>query len=161
VLELASGKVARIAVGAPELRAQLGTEATIPTEALVVRITDARARYLAGASSSDLAAGLAKGDRDVPGWVESVTGLIESAATYRTPAVPRDRFWAVLEDPTQPESARAGAAVALRVRLDDGERSRLRVATAACASKELSGALEAVEQDDDEGLERALRSLRA
>ncbi len=161
VLELSSGNSARITVGSPKLGTLIGPAGAIPAEALVLRITEARARYLAGASPSDLAAGLARGDRDVRGWVESVKELIEGAASYRPATVPRDRYWAGQEDPTQPASARAGAAVALRGGLGDGERSRLRVAKAACASKELSGAFEAVEEDDDEGLERALRALRA
>ena len=44
---------------------------------------------------------------------------------YRAAAIPRERLWAVVENPAADPSAREGAALALSATLDDDDRSRL------------------------------------
>ena len=128
-------------------------------ETLVARINDARALHAAGGSSSDLASVLARSDRDMGGWIRALKGVLGDAPTFRTPAIPPDRLWRVLEDPTQPAPLRAGAAVALRERLSDGDKERLRVVAATCASNDLRRALEVIERDDSDALEQALETV--
>ena len=157
VLALGSGDVTHEVVrfGLPDGDLQVTT--------LLARIADTRARFQDSEASSDLANVLARGDRDVHAWNVALQALMTQAPTYRTQPVPLERLWCVLEDPKQPATARAGAAVALRGRLDEEAKVRLRVATAACASAELRGAfIAAAEEDaDDERVERALRAMRA
>jgi hypothetical protein len=127
----------------------------------IQRITDARTLCLAGASVSHAASVLARGDRDVRGWRQALGTLLGSSTAYRTPSVPPDTLWRVLEDSTQPPPLRAGAAVALRETLDERGRDRVRIAMSTCASGELRGALEATLEDDTDALERALESIDA
>jgi hypothetical protein len=166
VITLASTTNEVVRYGLGGARKVYGAESAVALEACFARIVEARARHLAGESASDLASVLSRGSRDVLTWRRSLEGLLGDSATYRTPALPPDRLWRVLEDPTQHEAARAGAAVALRGTLDDASRGRLRVATAACASSELRGAFEATldEGNDEEHegrIERALKAIRA
>ena len=159
VLELTSGEIARFGVGG-QSRFE-GAAGELAINAVLTRIAEARGAYATLGASSDLASVLARGDRDVPTWRASLRSLLGDATTYRTPAVPPETLWRVLEDPTQPATARAGAAVALRGTLDEETRVRLRVATATCASAELRGAFEATlsEEEDEAVVERALGAI--
>jgi hypothetical protein len=126
---------------------------------LVERIREARARHAEGAPPGNLANVLGRGGREVGAWVSALAGVLGGASTFRTPAVPEDRLWRIVEDPAQPSPVRAGAAVALRARLDEGGRGRLRVAADACASAELREALEAAGEDDEPAIAQALAKI--
>lgn len=106
---------------------------------LVARIkTLAEQHAIAGADLSMLA----RGNRSTDEWLREVSLVSDEHASFRTPAVPPDVLWRVVEDPTMASTARAGAAVALRARLDDDGRARLRVLADACASPRLRIALQ-------------------
>ena len=129
--------------------------------ACITRIAETRARFAAGVAPADLATVLRRGDRDADSWLRSLEAIFGDPTTYRTAPVLPDQLWRILEDPTQPEAARAGAAVALRRRLDDDGRARLRVASATSASGSLRAALEAVETDDEQAVREALEPMDA
>jgi hypothetical protein len=57
---------------------------------------------------------------------------------------PRDELWRAVEDPTADPSTRAGAAIALRGALSEGESTRLRAAAEACAAPKLRVALDKI-----------------
>lgn len=114
---------------------------------------------------------LARDDRSTRDWLRDVTLASDEHASFRTPAIPPDELWRVVEDPVAAATARGGAALALRARLDDAGRARLRVVADACAAPRLRTALQTVASpSDDEALEetfddlhdepRALRSAR-
>ena len=65
----------------------------------------------------------------------------------------------VVEDPTASGDVRAGAAVALRTRLDEEGKARVRIAAEATASPQLRVALEAVAGESDEVAGEALAEL--
>ena len=130
--------------------------------AMKARIEEARTRAAAvTAESRDVTAELARGDRALGAWIESLSGLVDRPASYRVAAVPRERLWSALEDVTQPAEVRAAAAVALRTRLAEDEKPRLRIAASACASPRLRVALEAAEREDDAKLAEALDEVHA
>jgi hypothetical protein len=106
---------------------------------LVARIkTLAEQHARAGADLSMLA----RGTRTTSEWLRDVAHASDEHASFRTPAVPPDVLWRIVEDPTMVSTARAGAAIALRTGLDDEGRARLRVLADACASPRLRIALE-------------------
>src|SRR5262249_62187220 len=82
----------------------------------------------------------------------------DGAAGLRSAAVPDEELWRVIEDPTAPMDARAGAAAAIGRDLDEAGRTRLRVAAAACAAPKLRVALSAVA--DEEEIEGAFAENR-
>jgi hypothetical protein len=88
---------------------------------------------------------LTRGERDLEAWIQemSILGTADLYG-YRTIAIPRERLWAVLANPGADPSARQGAALALRVRLDDDERDRLASIGHKTASPHLRIALDAV-----------------
>jgi hypothetical protein len=93
---------------------------------------------------------LLRGERPIDVWIAEMSALgAADAFGYRTIAIPRERLWAVLENPTADPSARQGAALALRERLDDEERERLMVVGQKSASPHLRVAIEAVTSTPD------------
>lgn len=108
---------------------------------LVDRI-DARVEQLRGHGAE--VALLARGERSTREWLHEVSLASDEHATFRAPALPVDELWRVVEDPALATTARAGAAFALRSRLDDAGRSRLRIAADACAEPKLRAALRRV-----------------
>jgi hypothetical protein len=84
----------------------------------------------------------------------------EDAGGFRDPKIPPERLWRIVEDPSAPASARAGAAVALRAKLDDDGRTRIRVAADATAAPKLRVALESTAAEDDQAVRDALDELR-
>ncbi len=88
---------------------------------------------------------LARGSRSIDEWMQQMAMLgAGDAAGYRVMAIPRERLWAVLENPGAAASAREGAALALHARLDDAERERLEAIAEKSASPRLRIALDAV-----------------
>lgn len=93
---------------------------------------------------------LARGERAVEAWIRDVSALgAADAFGYRAIAIPRERLWAVLENPSADPSARQGAAIALRDRLDEEERERLMAVAQKSASPRLRIAIDAVSTTPD------------
>ncbi len=93
---------------------------------------------------------LTRGDRELDAWMQEMSMLgTADAYGYRTNAIPRERLWAVLENPGADPSARQGAALALRARLDDDERERLVTIGQKTASPRLRVAIDAVARAPD------------
>lgn len=93
---------------------------------------------------------LTQGDRELGAWIQEMSMLgTADAYGYRTIAIPRERLWAVLENPGADPSARQGAALALRARLDDDERERLASIGQKTASPRLRVSIDAVARAPD------------
>jgi hypothetical protein len=88
--------------------------------------------------------------RSTAEWLRDLSSAATANPSYREQAIPSEELWRVVEDATAPATARAGAAVALRVALDEEGRVRLRAAADACAAPRLRVALEAVASASDE-----------
>lgn len=88
---------------------------------------------------------LERNNRPIDEWIREMDRLgAGDVLGYRAIAIARERLWAVLENPSASPSAREGAALALRARLDDDEAERLRTIGKKSASPHLRVALEAV-----------------
>lgn len=92
---------------------------------------------------------LARSGRTTAQWLRDLRLANEAIATFRTPAIPNQVLWSVVEDAAAPPSHRVGAAVALRPTLDHPARARLRLAAQACAAPQLRVALESASAEDD------------
>jgi hypothetical protein len=131
---------------------------------MLAKIEHGLAHHRALAPAEDEAL-LTRGERDLDAWIEEMTFLgTADAHGYRTITIPRERLWAVLENPVAEPSAREGAALALRARLDEDERDRLLAIGQKSASPRLRVALDAVAQTMDPpelrvALERAAEEL--
>jgi hypothetical protein len=138
---------------------------------LIERINE---RVAAHGARTDDAPIFARAGRQTDAWLRDVITAADVNASYRSPAVPPDELWRIVEDTTAPATARAGAAVALRPALDASDRVRLGAVADACAAPRLRVALEAVASsdedearlhgaldplDDDDGKERRQLSL--
>lgn len=110
---------------------------------IVARIEEGMAAQRALAHADDEAM-LARGERPVEAWIRAAEALGQGDAGYRVAAIPRDRLWAVLENPAAEPSAREAAAIALRVQLDEEERERLDHVAQKSASPRLRITLDAV-----------------
>lgn len=126
--------------------------------AFVARIADGISRHRAGTTHVDVDA-LCRGGRDSEAWLDALPATVDARASFRSPALPPAVLLRVVEDATQHEDARVGAALALRDTLDDESRARIRAAAGACASTELRHALEAAAAEDDARLVRALDAV--
>ncbi|MGD0527424.1 MAG: hypothetical protein ABSE49_19945 [Polyangiaceae bacterium] len=91
-----------------------------------------------------------RGHRSADIWLRGIDATREDVTSFRSPAIPADALWRLVDDAGAPVSARAGAAAALRLRLDDAGRARLRLLADACASQPLRAALEAVASGEDD-----------
>ena len=109
--------------------------------------------------SVDAASLVARGGREVDEWMKALAAIANPATSYRAAAVPVDSFWRVLEDPAAEPTARVGAAMALRDKLDDDARARIRVAAENSAHPKVRIALDALAADRDEELRAALDEL--
>ena len=117
--------------------------------AIIERIDQGLAQHRALAPAEDEAL-LTRGDRDLDAWIDEMNILgTADAYGYRMIAIPRERLWAVLENPGADPSARQGAALALRERLDDDERERLVSIGQKSASPRLRVAIDAVARAPD------------
>lgn len=81
---------------------------------------------------------------------------VRRATGYRVPAVPSEALWRVALDPACDPEVRSGAVLALRPRLDDAGRARLRDVAKACAAPRLRVAISAAAEEDDTALFDAL-----
>lgn len=122
---------------------------TMRRAAMIDRIEQGLSRSRALAPAEDEAL-LLRGERDLDAWIQEMNFLGASDTHgYRTVAIPRERLWAVLENPNAAPSARQGAALALRARLDDEERERLVSIAHKSASPHLRVAIDAVAHAPD------------
>ncbi len=127
-------------------------------DALVQRIEDARAAFVADEGTGGAEALLAPGGREVHRWLQDVRDLA-GARTYREARLDEERLWRMVDDVTVPPATRVAAGLALAV-LDQPSRVRLRVAAEACAAPRLRVALTRVaEGATDAELEEALAPL--
>lgn len=94
---------------------------------------------------------LARGSRSLDDWLRDMRALgTGEAGAYRTISIPRERLWAILENPSADPSAREGAALALHAALDDDERARLAAIGVRSAAPRLRVALETLAETQDE-----------
>jgi hypothetical protein len=89
----------------------------------------------------------ARGTGETSDWLARLRSL--SAGSYRQAAVTVNDLWAVVRDATAEESARVGAAAALRSSLSPREVTDLRALGEACASPRLRVALQRVAEESD------------
>ena len=123
---------------------QLPLPKHLDTDAILERIDQGLTHHRALAPAEDEAL-LTRGERNLDAWIDEMNILgTADAYGYRMIAIPRERLWAVLENPGADPSARQGAALALRARLDDEERERLVSIGQKSASPRLRVAIDAV-----------------
>jgi hypothetical protein len=92
-------------------------------------------------------------------WIAELVRASEGTVPFRSPAIPHDALWEIIEDASAPVLARAAAAIVLRDQLSDEGRARLRVTAEACAAPKLRVALETVATDDHADAAQLLESL--
>jgi hypothetical protein len=152
-----SGK--RVNVATTPARRRNPSYADVNRAAVEERIREAQRAFLQHRATNAEAL-VARSGRTTEDWVEALRALAVSD-DYREAAVPREALWRIAEDPAAEPTARAGAAVALRGRIDEADRARLRVAAESSVSPKLRVALEAAATDgsDDGELHAALEGL--
>ncbi|MEJ7727785.1 MAG: ADP-ribosylglycohydrolase family protein [Polyangiaceae bacterium] len=127
--------------------------------AIARSIADATARWRCGPMAPVLP-GLGRRGRAVTSWLASLGRVGSGAdADHRRAAVPPESLWSILEDGASAPDARAGAAAALAVTLDEPGRSRLRLAAAATADLRLAHVFEAAAAGDDAEVAGALERI--
>ncbi len=107
---------------------------------------------------------LARGAREPADWLRALRGLAAGAnAGMRTAPVAIERLWAILDDPSAPSAARAGAAASLASTAGKKERERIRIAAATVAEPKLRVAIEKTIQDgaSDDEIAEALAEVDA
>jgi hypothetical protein len=109
------------------------------------------------------AAMVRRSGRGASDWVRALKGIGAFAnADARTAPVLPEKLWRIVEDPAAPADARAGAAVALGMSVDDEGRARLRAAADATAAPKLRVAIEsAAKNEAEEALVAALEEVEA
>lgn len=148
-------------MGGEEVRLPTGQTDIGEVEAsrLLTRIEEAREARHAGNVSPEL---LARGARDVAGWVRALRALGEGAHNLRASALPLDALLQLVEDASAREVDRASAAVAALASHGDEAARRVRVAAETTASPKLRVALDRIaEAPDDEELGTVLEDLHA
>jgi hypothetical protein len=131
-------------------------------DALVARIAAALGGAREGKRPVEVAALVARGGRTAEEWARAVRGILGGdGGDYRTSAVPEENLWRVAEDPTAEETARVGAAVALRMTLDDDGRARMLRVAEASVSPKVRVALRAAAGAEDAAILEALASYDA
>lgn len=129
---------------------QQANRATAQVERLMTAIEEGRAAYATLARSEEEAF-LARGERDLDTWMREMRAIgEESGAGYRALAIPHERLWEIVQNPSADPSAREGAALALRASLDEEGKKTLAGVVEATASPRLRVTLDAVAKTDDE-----------
>ncbi len=135
-----------------------GIDADAPALTLHRRIEDARHRA-AEPLRLPARALLERGSSTREEWRRRLDLLAEEAGSYRASTLPADELWNVLVDPQESAEVRAGAALAVRRRLDDEGRARVRIAASTIADAPLRRIFTAVNKGDEAELEAALETL--
>ncbi|MEI8256461.1 MAG: hypothetical protein WCJ30_12375 [Deltaproteobacteria bacterium] len=127
------------------------------SDALILRIDDARRVYAGQASRGDDAGTLLRAGRPVSTWRADLRAQLDAARSYRDAHLDRDALRRVLEDPDAPAERRIGAALALSDPCGDPA-DHVRVVAARCASEPLRVALERVASTtlDDAAVDAAI-----
>ena len=129
---------------------QKANAADAQVRALLTRIKDGIAAH-ASLTRADEEAFLARTGRDVSTWMREMRALgAGEMGGYRAAAIPRERLWAVVENPAADPSAREGAALALSASLDADDRARLAALAQKTAQPRLRIALDGVSREEDE-----------
>jgi hypothetical protein len=118
-------------------------------DAVLARMSEAWRAYHARTPTADVTALVGRGSRTRKEWFDSLAKLGANDGGYRDAVVRDDDLWRVVEDPTAPEDARAGAMVVLRPKLDAAGKQRVRVAAEATASPRLRVVLERATSEGD------------
>ena len=131
--------------------------------ALVARVQAALDAARQGKLPTNVAALVARGGRTTEDWARAVRSILggDGGGDYRSNAVPEENLWRVTEDPTAEETARVGAAVALRAKLDDDGRARMLRVAEASVSPKVRVALRAAAGVEDDAVLEALASYEA
>ncbi|HSO34393.1 MAG TPA: hypothetical protein VLT33_17775 [Labilithrix sp.] len=116
-------------------------KASVQHAAFTLRMRQTLARR--GSRHDPSEAVLARGAREGAEWSRHLQTLLRADEGYRVAAMPEETLWRIAEAAAAEPSARVGALVALRARLDDGARARLQGLAERTAQRELRAALEA------------------
>lgn len=143
-ITLKSGEVVRI----PVQPKQSGIRDDVAT--IEERIAEAVDTWRRGEGVTN-AALVGRAGRDTTAWLRSLRSIGAGAnADARTAPVLPEKLWRIVEDPSAPPEARAGAAVALGATIDDEGRTRLRAAADVTAAPKLRVVIEAAAKDTPE-----------
>ncbi|HEY8073053.1 MAG TPA: PH domain-containing protein, partial [Labilithrix sp.] len=124
------------------------------------RIVEAlRAQTARRADAAAAIAVLTRDARTSREWLDGLRALAAGASDYRTNVVRLEDLQRVIADPAADADVRVGAAVALRIVEGSAATERIRVAATATAAPDLRGALEAIADSTDDGLEAHLATL--
>jgi hypothetical protein len=157
---LTTGEVVRFfvrpgRVGVGDTYAQRGLDA----QRIAESIWEARS---AAISEADAPSALLRASGTAPARIRALRALgRQREDDYRTAPVSTEQLWQTFENTAVDPEARAGAAIALRARLDEPCRQRLRVVAAATVAPKLRVAIESAAGDDDDALEEALTALES
>jgi hypothetical protein len=149
---LTEGNVATLVLASgEELVLRFGADsdenASLQHGAFVARTKRALARRSRGRDPGEEL--LARGERDAREWARHLVELSREAEGYRVASVPPDTLWRVAESAALEPTARVGALVALRTRLDEQARARLHELASRTAQTDLRAALEAAASGAD------------
>jgi hypothetical protein len=118
-----------------------------------------RARKRDGDSAVDDAKLLERDARATKEWVAALRDP-NRVETFRRGELDAAQLWRVVEDGDVEPERRAAAAVALSTSLDEGAKSRLRIAAKTSAEPKLRVALEAAADEDEPAMTRAMERMR-
>lgn len=128
-----------------ELQLRFGADAdekaSVQHAAFTLRMRQTLARRDRGHDPSE--ALLARGAREVGEWTRHLQALVRGDEGYRVAVVPEETLWRIAEGTVAEPTARVGALVALRARIDGGARQRLQELAKRTAQQDLRAALEA------------------
>jgi hypothetical protein len=157
-LVLQSGEELVLRFGAAE-----DEKAGIQHHAFVTRTRQALGRCQRRSERDPGEALLTRGDREKDEWARHLLALSREDEGYRVATMPADTLWRIAEGTVAEPTARVGALVALRTRLDDDARARLHDLASRTAQTDVRAALEAAAdgaapEDIIEAYERASKS---
>jgi hypothetical protein len=118
-------------------------EASILHRAFVARMRQTLGRRHRAPPRDPGEALLTRGERESCAWAQHLLELSRAQEGYRIATVPAETLWRIAEGTVAEPTARVGALVALRDRLDDDARSRLQDLATRTAQRDLRVALEA------------------
>ncbi|MGE0785051.1 MAG: hypothetical protein AB7S26_05130 [Sandaracinaceae bacterium] len=150
VLTLQSGEAVNLPTGSPVWDSG-------HCELLAERIRQARRTAEEGGVAPS--ALLLRGDRDLGEWVRALR--TRDVTDLRSPAVSKDHFWRVIEDPGADPAMRAAAVVALGTDLTDTDRQRLARAAKVVAAPKLRVVLEDGPDASEEEVAEMLEEVEA
>lgn len=130
-------------------------------DAVHARMREAFATFHERGPVAEVSALVGRGGRAGSDWLDALRKLRQGAdGGYRTAVVREEDLFRVVEDPSAPADARAGAAHVLRSSIDQAGKARIRVVAEATASPKLRVALDAVAGDaPEESVEAAMQAL--